>query len=314
MKYLYSIIIFCGVFLILGASLINAEADNRQNTPEKTVFASFNLMQSMPEVPLEMPIYKTITPKFSEEYIEKLMHLFELEGKIVDHRRQYLIRNQERVLEIFKEPGTGFIRYCDDAKLLAESEAKNLPSEVEAKKRAEEFLKSNGLLPENTFFAGIGYSGFKEHNSEGEEVRKGKTSIAVGFGFKIGEMKVIGPGAKASVVFGENGEIIKASKIWREIKLDKKMKIITPEEAFELFKKRWPREGDPGQLEDASIKTEVNINEIYFTYYTKPGSIPQDYIEPAYLFTGDYTITEKKEEEIRDRDEFSIMIPAIPKD
>ncbi|GAI05778.1 unnamed protein product, partial [marine sediment metagenome] len=95
------------------------------------------------------------------------------------------------------------------------------------------------------------------------------------------------------VVFGENGEIIGASKIWREIESDKEMKIITPEEAFDKFKQRWPGEAKPGQLERAKIRTEVSIKEVYVTYYAKPGCVPQDYIEPVYVFKGDYQTSSK---------------------
>jgi len=263
-------------------------------------------------VPEKMMAYKVVDPRISKKDIALLMKAFGLEGKIVDRRKQFVVRDGHKVLEVFKQPGTGYLRFSNDQKLALEKEAKNLPLEHEAIVEAKEFFRTHGLLSENTFFMGIGYHEFREYNSEGELIAQGKSAVAVGFGFKIEEMRVEGPGAKASVIFGEGGEIIGASKIWREIQPDKQMKILTPEEAFARFKQRWPTEAEPQQLEQAEIKTEVNIKGVYLTYYAEPGCLPQDYVEPVYVFKGDYQISGRiGKREIRDSDYFEIIIPAV---
>jgi hypothetical protein len=243
------------------------------------------------------------------------MEVFGLEGQIVDRDRQFLVKDQDRVLEVFKQPGTGYLRFSDNEKLAIEKEARNLLSEDEAIAKAKEFLNANGLLPKNTFLAGVGYYEFGEYDSAGKTINEGRSAISVGFGFKIEEMKVEGPGAKASVVFGEGGEIIEASRIWREIKPDKEVKIITLEESFARFRQRWPRQAEPEELRQADIKTEVNVKEVHLTYYAEPGCIPQSRIEPVYIFRGDYQTSGRVgEQEIKEGDYFEIIIPAIPKE
>jgi len=171
------------------------------------------------------------------------------------------------------------------------------------------------LLPENIFFVGVGYSEIRNYASNGETVSKGRTALAVGFGFMIDSMKVIGPGAKASVVIGDNAEIIEVSKIWREIEADTEKKLKTPKEALAEFKQRWPDEANAEQFEKALIKTKVNISEIYLTYYAEPGCIPQMLIEPVYVFKGDYQISRGTDDrEIVEEDKFIIRIPAISKE
>ena len=319
---------FCLLFLLSATLFLSAclnvettrgdaasNVSENQQKSQPTVLASFKLVRPLPEVPGKMMLYKTVDPKISKEEIPPLMAAFGLEGQIVDHQRQFMVKDRDKVLEVFKQPGTGYLRFSNDAKLAIEKEAKNLLSEDEAVGKAKEFLRANGLLPENTFFAGVGYYEFREYDSEGKTITQGKSALSVGFGFKIEGMKVEGPGAKASVVFGEDGEIIGASKIWREIESDKETKIITPKEAFARFKKRWPREAKPEQLEQAKIKTEVTIREVYVTYYAEPGCVPQDHIEPVYVFKGDYQTSGRiGEREIKDSDSFEIIIPAIPKE
>jgi len=312
----------CLLFLLSGALFLieTARGDaglyaskNEPELPESLALASFKLVHPLPKVPEKMMVYKTIDPKISREDITKLMKTFGLEGKIDDRQRQFVVKDQNRVLEVFKQPGTGYLRFSNNTKLAIEKEAKNLPSEDNAIDEAKKFLRANDLLPENTFLAGVGYYEFRKYDSIGNTIIQGKSAVSIGFGFKIEEMKVEGPGAKAGVVFGEDGEIIGASKIWREIEPDKEMKIITPEEAFDKFKQRWPGEAEPEQFKRAKIKTEVSIKEVYVTYYAKPGCVPQDYIEPVYVFKGDYQTSSKiGEREIKESDYFEIIIPAIP--
>lgn len=316
MKKICLLFLFIGFLFLIERARGNGAlyaSENEPKPPESLVLASFKLVHPLPKVPEKMMVHKTVDPKISREDVMTLMKAISLEGKIDDREKQFVVKDQDRVLEVFKQPGTGYLRFSDNAKLGIEIEAKNLPSEDSAIARAKEFLMAHGLLPENTFFAGVGYYEFRKCDSDGKIIIQGKSAIAVGFGFKIGEIRVEGPGAKVGVVFGEDGEIIGVSKIWREIEADKERKIITPEEAFSIFKKRWPREAAPGQLEQARIKTEVNIKEVYVAYYAEPGLEPQNYIEPVYVFKGDYQTSGKiGEQEIKESDFFVIIIPAIP--
>lgn len=307
----------CGVTIEMsrGRDATLTVPEDRQELPKPTTLASFKLVHPLPEVPETIMVYKTLDPKISQQDIPALMKVFDLGGRIVDRERQFVVRDQDRVLEVFKQPGTGYLRFSDDSKLGIEKQAKSLPSEDEAIDKAKEFLSVNGLLPENTFLAGVGYYEFRKYDSEGEMITQGESALAVTFGFEVEGMKVEGPGAKASVVFGEESEIIGASRIWREIDPDREMEVITPEEAFARFKQRWPREAEPEQLEQADIRTEVNIKEVYVTYYARPGCVPQSHIEPVYIFKGDYQISGRiGEREIRGGDYFEIIIPAIPKE
>lgn len=313
----------CLLLLLIGSLILietttenaaHGASEDQPTSPKSAVLASFKLVRPLPKVPKRMMVYKTVDPKISKEDVLPLMEIFGLSGEIVDRDRQFVVKDRNRVLEVFKQPGTGYLRFGDNAKLAVEKEAKKLLSEDEAIGRGKEFLKTNGLLPENTFLAGVGYHEFSQYNSEGKTITQGKSAISVGFGFKIEEMKVEGPGAKASIVFGEEGEIIGVSRIWREIEPDKKVEIITPEEALAKFKQRWPREAKPEQLRQARIKTEVNVKEVHVTYYAEPGCIPQSHMEPVYVFRGNYQISGRMgEQEIKKSDHFEIIIPAIPK-
>lgn len=273
----------------------------------------FTLTIPLPEVPETMTVYASVEPKHSKADVEALMKAFNMDGPINDLRRQFVVKDGEKVLTVYKEPGTGYVRFSNNAKLGGEEKAERLPSKHEAEKVSREFLKTNRLLPDNTFCIGVKYSEYLKYDAKCVVMEKGRTAVSVRYLFTLGQRRVVGPGAKVGLTFGENGQIIGASKIWREIEPAKEMSIRTAEEAFEEFKKRWPEESGKSEEEQADITTEVHVREFYLAYYAEPGNIPQEFIEPVYVFKGDYLIhSRRKGGEIRERDVFEIMIPAIP--
>lgn len=139
---------------------------------------------------------------------------------------------------------------------------------------------------------------------------EGKSGISVRFSLELNELPVLGPGAKASVAFGSNGEIIGAARIWREVAADKDVKVISPNDALESFKAGWPPEEVDGT---SAIKTVVTITEIEMAYWAGPGPLVQEWVEPVYVFRGFFeTEGVVGKRRIHEKEHFEIVIPAVP--
>ena len=199
-----------------GDAGTNIQAIQHDDT-EPIYSSSFNLMAPFPSNPDQMTVYKTVDPMISISDVHHFMDIFDINGEIVDLGRNMVVQEGDYELEVFKQPGTGYLRFSNHDKVASEKVAENLPTEDEAKTMAEDFVKKHNLLPENTYFYGVGYSKFHRKNAFGIIVEEGKTSISVKYGFTIDGYKAIGPGAKAGVIFGDNGEIIMVYKYWWEI-------------------------------------------------------------------------------------------------
>lgn len=279
---------------------------------EKDVRASFKMPRSLLQAPEAMMIYKTLTPVVGEKDLQSMMKATGMQGKITERDRNWIAREGKKVLEIFKQPGTGYLRFSNDLKLGAEKASENLPSKKDAMRKAKAFLKENGLMKENMFLAGVDYFEFMHRDEKGNVVT-GKSAVKVAFGFKLDGVLAEGPGAKAGVVFGEGGEIIGVSYIWRNTKPLKKIKIISPRQALVNFKHRWPGEGNAEQLKNADILTLVNIKDIRLSYYLGPGCTPQEQIKPVYVFEGDFIVTRKTmKKPPKTGEQFVIILSAIP--
>jgi hypothetical protein len=297
------------VFVLTLGSLA-VQWGNAQQPPRPIAVASFDFLSPLPEPPEAMPVYRVLPPEVSRDQMKRWMEAFDLEGEIVGRERQLVVTQGERVLEAFTQSGTGYVRFSDNRSLAVEEVADNLPAEGEAVERAEEFLKQYGLLPENASFAGIGYYEFRRADPKGSVVEEGRSGISVGFAFELDELPVVGPGAKASVAFGADGKIIGAARIWRDSEVGAQVEIISPERALELFKAGWPPEKADSE---PAITTVVTISEVEMAYYAGPGPLPQEWIEPVYVFRGFYemdgTIGERR---LHEKDHFQIVIPAVP--
>ena len=204
--------------------------------PPLTARSVFHLEGELSKEPASMTRYVTQEPRFrTADAVAELAKVFDLEGKVEERERKFLVKNDLRVLELFRDKGTGYIRYSDNAELGAEKAASALPEPDEAVAKSGELLKANGLLPENAVLLGTRYAEFELTGNKGEAMAAGNSSIAAIYGFELDGRPVLGPGAKAGVVFGNDAKVIGASLIWRPVEPEGEMEIISPAEAFERF-------------------------------------------------------------------------------
>ena len=106
-------------------------SENQSSATEPLILSTFNLEDPLPEVPVNMMVYQTVDPLVTEEDIILLMEAFDLSGEIADREKHFVVKEGSilvkafdreygtnyRILEVFKQPGTGYIRFSDTAML-----------------------------------------------------------------------------------------------------------------------------------------------------------------------------------------------------
>ena len=249
----------------------------------------------LPEVPSKVQLYKTTKPseENQKKQVESLANSLGLEKGLKglsDTAEGSSIEEGHQVLETYKESNS--IWYGDMSKLWNETpepmdtkKALGAESEAEVEKaggnRAADFLKKNLLLPKEAYLIGI-------EKAEVAELKPGEkelgetvvTGVQTNFGFKLDNIPVVGPGAKISVNFGSDGEVVGLFKAWREVEKDKDISTVPPKEALEKFQNSEVF----AELEEDS---KVDIKKFYFGYYALPAFEPQDYLLPVYAFEGE---------------------------
>lgn len=296
-------------FAILLVFLAMPLVISAQDTPPVVKARSvFHLRMELSKEPVKLTRYLTLEPRFqSIDEVAKLGKLFGLDARVEIRDKQFILKDGLRVLELFRESGTGYIRYSDNAELAREHRGKGLPEPDVAIARASELLASSDLLPDHAVLLGSRYSEFEHTDNSGKVIASDVSNITVIFGFELDGIAVLGPGAKAGIVFGDDGKVIGASLIWRPVKAEGEIDLISPLEAFERFKRSWP----PEQVENAAIQTDVFLDNVEMAFYAAPGMYPQEFLDPVYAFRGSAEIVDTmRQGEIHEKEQFQILIPA----
>lgn len=284
-------------------------ASAQEDASEYSVKSVFHLTSELSGEPAMMKRFAAIEPlKKHADEVAKLAKAFDLDAPVEEREKRFMVKRGNRTLEVFHQNGAGSIRYSDNDALDAEKAAAKLLSPDEAIEKAGSFLSQNGLMPKGIKLLGTRPYEFQKLNEKGEVIESGKSAIAVVYGFEIDNELVRGPGAKAGVVFGDQGKVIGCSLIWRQIKHDGDVSVISPKEAFERFKDIWPAEKDA----ETDIQTDVYVDEVSATYYAKPGIYTQEALDPVYLFRGYYELKGKTERgELGEKEYFEVLVPAL---
>jgi hypothetical protein len=248
----------------------------------------------LPEVPGKVTIYETIKP--SEENQKKQVESLASSLGFKKGRKSlsrtpggFSIEESDHVLETYDESDS--IWYSNMSRLEEETaepldakKALGVKSEDEIEKeagnRADKFLKKLNLLPKEA--KRIGLKGIEVAELSADEDEVGETvvtGVQEQYKFELDDIPVVGPGAKISVDFGRDGEVVGLFKAWRKVKKDQEISTISPEEALGKFQSN---EVFASLDEDS----EVKVDKFFFGHYALPAFEQQDHLLPVYVFEG----------------------------
>ena len=156
---------------------------------------------------------------------------------------------------------------------------KFLPSEEDAVRFAEEYIKSHGGMPDDAVFGGVS-TVYSTHYRGDKVVEKTPVDIQVGFHRVLGGIPIAGPGDTIAVIIGNNGTILRFMKSWRHLEYAGEREILTASKAVERLQR-----GDTVYKRSGPLDT-IEIGNIYLSYYSEVPDRKQDFYEPVWVFRG----------------------------
>ena len=153
-----------------------------------------------------------------------------------------------------------------------------LPSEEEAVRIAEEFIESNGGMPDDAVFRGVN-TGYWTHYRGNEIVEKIPEIVHVGYYRVFNGMSMVG-GDGMGVYIGNNGTIIGFLKTWRELEYAGEREILNASEAVERLQR-----GETIYQLGGPLST-IEINRMELGYYSAMPRVKQEFYEPVWIFRG----------------------------
>lgn len=255
-----------------------------------------DIKTKIPLAPEKILIFKTNPPIVNKETTLTLAKTFKVNGTL---RGDCVIQSDDLVygLEILKISGK--VRYSN-AKRPNETldSISMLPSEDDAIRIANDFLKNNNLLPSEAKPGKASYNYVMFSDKEGNYIPR-YGSVTVGFGRELNNLELKGAGV--AVTIGGNGDIIGYSSDWRNYTPYKEYPLKSPEFAYDELKKQGIRTG----IQNPGI---VSINEVYLAYKQKAPAFKEEYLEPVWVFKGQTMTKDSKEMPVTE------YIPALTDD
>ncbi|MGH9893354.1 MAG: hypothetical protein ACREA0_15470 [bacterium] len=267
---------------------------------------------ALPRVPESLPVFEVLPPPRPEEQVRHAAGAFELksrEGSFhrgrADLREETEDPKQQRSLTLFEASG-GFF-YMHNNRLYSPPEKQpKLPSEEEAHRLAMEFLRKRELLPEDAL-ADLKSASFSRPRLVERDAKAGKklqeivTGIEVRFPQAWEGHRVTGPGSKLYVAFGEGGEILGVTRMWRQArKSEAALPSIPADEALELLRRGYGPQSFPHDC----VKAVVQRMEL--AYWSENPRTIQRVGLPVYRIQGVCRAADE-----RDLGEFEAYAPAV---
>lgn len=229
-------------------------------------------------MPTELTVYKVKNPNLTGEQVkEQAVKLGITNGAVKESPTDFKILTPEGDYVVGKE--TGSFSYLTKEFELQTEPLKTTLSDEEYKKLATDFLVNKGLMKTEAIFKDINKGNTVTVPENGVE-KHYPFMIEVRFGRDLNNIRWDGVDPKISVYFGENGKIIGAASVWREVEPSTKYPIIPVSSALEQIK------SNNAMIYDAEINDTGTINEIKLMYMNDTVGYDQQNIIPYYMMVG----------------------------
>ncbi|CDF58636.1 hypothetical protein [Thermobrachium celere] len=245
-------------------------------------FNKLNIGIDKNNIPQKCKVYKVKAPKIDINQIKEKANKLGIEGKLTEDKK--IIRVRGETGDLIVDKITGSERYFTKQMRgdVEPKPIKNILKDEEYVKLASDFLNKYGFSKPNIVLKGVN-KGYRigtvdKQGNETQSVAK----VEVMFESKpVDGIKYTGIGPKISVWFGDNGEIIGYSSIWREIEEVGNYPLISIDEAVENIKK-----GKALIYNLSNSDEEGTIESWELVLWSDPDGYEQKYVIPHYIFKG----------------------------
>ncbi|MDT3699689.1 MAG: hypothetical protein RO469_09685 [Thermincola sp.] len=272
--------------IITKANSVKAGAENLpkleirplSKTGSSGNLANVNVVTPLPNLPTELAVYKVKKPDLTGEQVkQQALKLGITNGTVKESPIDFKVLTPEGDYIVDKETGS-FSYLIKDFELQTEP-LKTILSDEEYKKLATDFLNNKGLMKTEAIFKDVNKGNTVTVLENGLE-KHYPFMIEVRFGRDLNNLQWDGVGPKISVYLGENGKIIGAASVWREVEVANKYPIISVALALEQIK------SNDAIIYDAGANDTGTIKEIKLMYMSDPIGYDQQNVIPYYMMVG----------------------------
>ncbi|QYR23186.1 hypothetical protein KZ483_09830 [Paenibacillus sp. sptzw28] len=231
--------------------------------------------------PENFKVYKIKKPQLQKSDIENIAKNLGVVDEIKEDDKKYHAKSVDKNLIIDKL--TGSITYTTKEWENESEPLKNMNSEQEYRKLAEDFLLEKGLMKKDAIFSGIKVDTRGIYNPATDKYDEMPYQVGVEFRRDLDGVTWTGTGPKLTVYFYGSG-VVAVKSVWREAEEKEVGAYPVIELADAVIKLK---EGNGLVFTKDESASEVDITKIELVYYHDSLGVEQEYATPYYLLTGE---------------------------
>lgn len=242
-------------------------------------FASLRSTAPTSALPKRLMVYRVKPANIAEGDVEARGRRLGLKGRVEDRGDRFLIADEAATYEVDK--ATGSFDYTTDAFEAQTEPLRGMLTDGQYRERAEAFLADAGLMEASAEFRDVNRANVVGTQEGGKWVER-PYMIEVRFSHKpldgIAFDKGVGP--KIVVQFGEDGRVLGALSVWRDVEPFASYVLKTPGEAVSAA------EGGEAQLFNVGGDDAGTVEAMTLSYINEPLGYDQRYVMPSYILRG----------------------------
>lgn len=240
-------------------------------------FAELEVDVAQSNFPSKVMVYKAKKPDLTKDKILAQAAKLGISGDITESDIDFSIKSPNGDYIVDKASGADV--YMTKEFELQAFPLKTILSDDEYKKLATDFLIEKGLMKEDAFYKGVNRG--NTYTSGDETVKQSPFMIEVGFGRKdLNGIEWAGVGPRITVQFGENGRIIGADSVWREVEPHAEYPVISLDEAVNQVR------AGKATIYNVDLNDKGTINEARLVYMSESVGVKQEFVIPYYKLSG----------------------------
>jgi len=251
-------------------------------------------------VPMELPQYAVLPPMWSPDKVAEMARRFDLRGECCDAGAWFVTRDAAWTLEVYQASHSLRLERNDyDAE--ARDGKGGVPDRERAMAVASRFMQAAGDTMAKPVFDSVTELRVLKATRENLEGEARVVGLQVNYRYALGDLPLVGPGAKAQVSVGPDGELAQAYRFAREVKRVGVLKTTPLREAFDRF-------AASDHFADLPRGARARVTSVELGLLCLPPTEVQGLLAPTYVLRGEVST------ELQPRYEFIAYVAAAELD
>lgn len=241
--------------------------------------SSLKLNTNTDSLPKSLTVYRVVPARIKAADVKARAQRLGLSGAVTEADGKFVVRGKAATLEVDRE--TGSFDYTTDNFSTQTTALRKTLTDAEYRRKAEVFLEQNGLMHKEAEFRDVNRGNVVGVFENGSWVER-PYFIEVRFSHKPldGVRFDQGVGPKIVVQFGDDGTVLGAMSIWRDVEPAGRRALVSAREALKEI------EQGNAQVFDVYGEQSGTVEEVMLSYLNDPAGYDQRFVVPAYVVKG----------------------------